>query len=192
VSVAFIDENRDAYGVEPICDVIEIAPSTYYETKRQEREPQRRSARAKRDEKLRPEIRRVFDDNYGVYGVRKVWVQLGREGFVVAKCTVRRLMRQMGLRGATRGKAFTVTTIPDDMLARPADLVGRDFTADAPNRLWIADITYVPTRAGFVYVAFVTDVFSRRIVGWRASRPASRWMRWNRRSGTVSTVTPTV
>jgi len=170
VSVAFIDENRDAYGVEPICDVIEIAPSTYYETKRQEREPQRRSARAKRDEKLRPEIRRVFDDNYGVYGVRKVWVQLGREGFVVAKCTVRRLMRQMGLRGATRGKAFTVTTIPDDMLARPADLVGRDFTADAPNRLWIADITYVPTRAGFVYVAFVTDVFSRRIVGWRASR----------------------
>lgn len=117
-----------------------------------------------------PEIRRVFDDNYGVYGVRKVWKQLGREGFVVAKCTVRRLMRQMGLRGATRGKAWTTTTIPDDLLARPGDLVERVFVADAPNRLWLADITYVPTRAGFVYVAFVTDVFSRRIIGWRASQ----------------------
>ena len=168
--ISFIDENRDAYGVEPICDVIEIAPATYYDRKRQEREPDRRSARAKRDEKLRPEILRVFDDNYKVYGVRKVWKQLLREGFEVAKCTVRRLMRQMGLRGATRGKAFTVTTIPDDLLARPQDLVERDFTADGPNRLWLADITYVRTRVGFVYVAFVTDVFSRYIVGWRASK----------------------
>ena len=167
--ITFIDENRDAYGVEPVCDVIEIAPATYYEHKRQEREPARRSARAKRDEALRPEIQRVFDDNYGVYGVRKVWIQLNREGISVAKCTVRRLMRQIGLRGATRGKAFTVTTIPDDLLARPRDLVDRDFTAQAPNRLWIADITYVKTSAGFVYVAFVTDVYSRRIVGWRAS-----------------------
>jgi transposase InsO family protein len=168
--IAFIDENRDAYGVEPICETIEIAPATYYEHKRQEREPDRRPVRAKRDEALRPEIQRVFDDNYKVYGVRKVWIQLKREGFVVAKCTVRRLMRQMGLQGATRGKAFTVTTIPDELLARPQDLVERDFTADAPNRLWIADITYVKTHAGFVYVAFVTDVFSRRIVGWRASK----------------------
>ena len=168
--IAFIDEHKASYGVEPISDVIEIAPATYYEHKRQEREPDRRSARAKRDEALMPEIRRVFDDNYKVYGVRKIWKQLGREGFSVAKCTVRRLMRQMGLRGATRGKAFVVTTIPDDLLARPQDLVERDFTADAPNRLWLADITYVKTRVGFVYVAFVTDVFSRYIVGWRASR----------------------
>jgi transposase InsO family protein len=166
--IAFIDENRDAYGVEPICETIEIAPATYYEHKRQEREPDRRPVRAKRDEMLRPEIQRVFDDNYKVYGVRKVWKQLKREGIVVAKCTVRRLMAQMELRGATRGKAFAVTTIPDDLLARPQDLVDRDFTADAPNQLWVADLTYVPTYAGFVYVAFVTDVFSRRIVGWRA------------------------
>ncbi len=168
--IAFIDEHKEEFGVEPVCDVIEIATATYYEHKRQEREPDRRSARAKRDKVLRVEIQRVFDANYGVYGVRKVWKQLKREGFSVAKCTVRRLMAQMGLRGATRGKAFTTTTIPDENLARPRDLVDRDFTADAPNRLWLADITYVPTRAGFVYVAFVTDVYSRRIVGWRASR----------------------
>jgi putative transposase len=168
--IDFIDEHKASYGVEPICETIEIAPATYYERKRQEWEPDRRSQRAKHDEALIPEIQRVFDDNYGVYGVRKVWKQLNREGITAAKCTVRRLMRQIGLRGATRGKAFTVTTIPDDLLARPRDLVDRDFTATAPNRLWLADITYVPTRVGFVYVAFVTDVFSRRIVGWRASR----------------------
>ncbi len=139
--IEFIDEHKDTFGVEPICDVIEIAPATYYENKHQEREPERRSPRAKRDEALKPEIQRVFDDNYGVYGVRKAWIQLNREGFDVAKCTVRRLMAQIGLRGATRGKAFTVTTIPDDLLARPRDLVDRDFTAQAPNRLWIADIT---------------------------------------------------
>jgi transposase InsO family protein len=168
--IAFVDEHRDAYGVEPICETIEIAPATYYEHKHRQREPERRSVRAKRDEALRPEIRRVFDDNYRVYGVRKVWKQLNREGVAVAKCTVRRLMRQMGLRGATRGKTWTTTTIPDDGLARPMDLVERDFTADGPNQLWVADLTYVPTWAGFVYVAFVTDVFSRYIVGWRASR----------------------
>jgi len=167
--ITFIDENREEYGVEPICDVIEIAPATYYEHKHQEREPERRSARAERDEALRREIQRVFHDNYRVYGVRKVWKQLNREGIAVAKCTVRRLMAHMGLRGATRGRAFTVTTIPDDLLARPKDLVDRIFTAEAPNRLWIADITYVKTHVGFVYVAFVTDVYSRRIVGWRAS-----------------------
>jgi putative transposase len=126
--------------------------------------------RAKRDEALRPEIRRVFDDNYRVYGVRKVWKQLNREGVAVAKCTVSGLMRQMGLRGATRVKTWTTTTIPDDGLARLWDLVERDFTADGPNQLWVADLTYVSTWTGFVYVAFVTDVYSRRIVGWRASR----------------------
>ena len=168
--IGFVDEHKATFGVEPICEVIEIAPATYYEHKRQERDPDRRSVRAKRDEALRREIQRVFGDNYAVYGVRKVWKQLNREGVSVAKCTVRRLMRQMGLRGATRGRAFAVTTIPGELLARPADLVERDFTADAPNKLWISDITYVPTRVGFVYVAFVTDVFSRRIVGWRASR----------------------
>jgi putative transposase len=167
--IAFIDEHKASFGVEPICETIEIAPATYYEHKRQEREPDRRSARAKRDEALMPEILRVFDANYKVYGVRKVWKQLLREGFEVAKCTVRRLMRQMGLRGATRGKTFTTTTIPDDLLAHPRDLVERAFTADGPNRLWISDITYVKTRVGFVYVAFITDVFSRYIVGWRAS-----------------------
>lgn len=168
--ITFIDDHRAEFGVEPICDVIEIAPATYYEHKRQQRDPDHRSNRAKRDEVLKVEIQRVFDNNYRVYGVRKVWKQLNREGILVAKCTVRRLMAQMGLRGATRGKVYTKTTIPDDLLARPVDLVDRVFIAEAPNRLWIADITYVPTWAGFVYVAFVTDVYSRRIVGWRASR----------------------
>ncbi len=168
--ITFIDDHRAEFGVEPICDVIKIAPATYYEHKRQQRDPDHRSNRAKRDEVLKVEIQRVFDNNYRVYGVRKVWKQLNREGILVAKCTVRRLMAQMGLRGATRGKAYTKTTIPDDLLARPVDLVDRVFIAEAPNRLWIADITYVPTWAGFVYVAFVTDVYSRRIVGWRASR----------------------
>jgi transposase InsO family protein len=166
---AFIDDYRDEYGVEPICGVLPIAPSTYYETKRQQREPDRRSARARRDEQLRVEIERVFDANYRVYGVHKVWRQLNREGIAVAKCTVRRLMRQIGIQGVTRGRAFTTTTKPDEMLARPRDLVDRDFTAEAPNQLWVSDLTYVATWSGFVYVAFVIDVFSRRIVGWRAS-----------------------
>ncbi len=166
---AFIDEHRDSHGVEPICAVLPIAPSTYHEAKRQERDPDRRSARARRDDQLRPEIQRVYDDNYRVYGVRKVWRQLNREGIAVAKCTVRRLMRQMGLWGAARGKAFTTTTTGDQSLARPADLVDRDFTATGPNQLWVSDLTYVATWRGFVYVALVIDVFSRRIVGWRAS-----------------------
>jgi len=165
----FIDDYRDEYGVEPICRVLPIAPSTYYETKRQQREPARRSARARRDEQLRVEIERVFDANYRVYGVHKVWRQLNREGIAVAKCTVRRLMRQLGIQGVTRGRAFTTTTKPDELLARPRDLVDRDFTAEAPNQLWVSDLTYVATWSGFVYVAFVIDVYSRRIVGWRAA-----------------------
>jgi transposase InsO family protein len=168
--VSFIDTHRGSYGVEPICAVLPIAPSTYYEHKAKARDPARRSARAKRDERLCGEITRVWRENFGVYGVRKVWRQLCREGLSVARCTVARLMRDLGLTGAVRGKAFRRTTIADECAARPADLVDRDFTATRPNQLWVADLTYVPTWYGFVYVAFVIDVFSRAIVGWRASR----------------------
>jgi transposase InsO family protein len=167
--VSFIDDHRDVYGVEPICEVLPIAPSTYYEQKAQKRDPERRSERAKRDEELRPEIQRVWDENFCVYGAAKVWRQLKREGTDVARCTVERLMRQMGLRGAVRGRAFKTTTVPDTESPRPADLVNRAFTATAPNQLWVADLTYVATWRGFVYVAFVIDVFSRYIVGWRVS-----------------------
>jgi transposase InsO family protein len=167
--IAFIDEHREEFGVEPICGVIEIAPSTYYEAKRCEREPARRSVRRQRDEFLKVEVQRIYDENQKVYGVRKVWVQANREGIKVAKCTVRRLMRELGLQGATRGRAFTVTTRSDSGAARPADLVNRQFTAAAPNQLWVSDLTYVATWSGFVYVAFVIDVFSRMIVGWRVS-----------------------
>jgi putative transposase len=143
--------------------VLQVAPSTYYSAKG--RAPCRR---AERDAELKAHIRRVFDANYGVYGARKVWRQLNREGIPVARCTVERLMRQMGLAGRVRGRRRR-TTIPADPLARPRDLVDRRFVASAPNRLWVADITYVATWPGFAYVAFVTDVFSRRIVGWRVS-----------------------
>jgi len=167
--VAFIDEHREAYGVEPICDVLPIAPSTYYEHRARAKDPDRRPAREKRDTKLRPEIRRVWNENHAVYGVDKVWHQLGREKIDVARCTVERLMRDMGLRGATRDRAFKVTTVVDHDAMRPPDLVHREFAATRPNQLWVADITYVATWAGFAYVAFVVDVFSRRIVGWRVS-----------------------
>ncbi len=166
--VSFIDSNRGTYGVEPICRVLPIAPSTYYEHKACEADPSRLSPRAKRDARLRLEIRRVHRKNFGVYGARKVWRQLKREGFSLARCTVERLMRQMGLQGAVRGRTFK-TTIPDDWAALPADRVERDFTATRPNALWVADLTYVASWRGFVYVAFVIDAFSRRIVGWRAS-----------------------
>jgi putative transposase len=170
VIVAFIDEHRDAYGVEPICEVLPIAPSTYYEHRARARDPEKQPPRAKRDEKLRPEIRRVWNDNHAVYGAEKVWRQLAREDIDVARCTVERLMRHMSLRGAVRGRAFKVTTVVDEAAAPPPDLVHREFTASRPNQLWVADITYVATWAGFAYVAFVVDVFSRRIVGWRVSR----------------------
>ena len=165
---AFVDEHRDTYGVEPICAELPIAPSAYYEAKRREREPDRRPARAKRDEVLRPLIRRVWESNYGVYGARKVWRQLQREGVEVARCSVERLMRQEGLVGVVRGQTKR-TTIPDENAAAPADLVDRSFSADRPNQLWVADITYVPTWSGFVYAAFVVDAHSRFIVGWRVS-----------------------
>jgi len=167
--MSFIDEHRDAYGVEPICAVLPIAPSTYYERKAQQANPARLSARARRDLELRVDIRRVWEENFRVYGARKIWRQLNREGIRVARCTVERLMGDIGLSGAVRGRKFK-TTIADDTAARPADLVCREFTASRPNQLWVSDVTYVATWQGFVYVAFVIDVFSRMIVGWRASR----------------------
>ena len=166
--VAFIDKHRVRNGVEPICAVLPIAPSTYYAHKAVQRDPSKRSARAVRDAELRGEIRRIHDDNYSVYGVRKVWNQMLRDDRQVARCTVERLMRLEGLRGAVRGRTYK-TTIPDDIAHRPEDLVQREFVASRPNELWVADITYVSTWSGFVFVAFVTDVFSRRIVGWRVS-----------------------
>ncbi len=166
--VSFIDEYRDEHGVEPICKQLPIAPSTYHEQKAREADASRLPARVVRDADLREEIERVWKENFGVYGARKVWRQLIREDTVVARCTVERLMRGMGLQGVVRGKKVK-TTIPDELADRPLDLVKRDFTADRPNQLWVVDLTYVATWAGFVYVAFITDVFSRKIVGWRVS-----------------------
>jgi transposase InsO family protein len=166
--VSFIDEHRAEYGVEPICAELPIAPSTYHAHVAKRTQPERRSARAKRDEELRKEIQRVWEENFKVYGVRKVWRQLQREGREVARCTVARLMRQMGLQGAVRGRKFK-TTVPDEAADRPADLVNRDFRPAAPNRLWVADLTYVSTWRGHVYVAFVVDAYARSIVGWRVS-----------------------
>lgn len=167
--VAFIDEHRDGQGVESICKTLPIAPSTYYEQKAKRADPMKRSSRQKRDATLRDAIKRVWEVNYSVYGVRKVWHQLKREGYEVARCTVERLMHQMGLQGVVRGKKKR-TTIASDKDIRPLDLVRREFHADRPNQLWVADFTYVATWAGFVFVAFVIDVFSRMIVGWRAAR----------------------
>lgn len=169
--IAFIDEHRREYGVEPICEVLPIAPSTYHAHKARERAPETAPPRVQRDEALKPEIQRVFDENFGVYGVRKVWKQLLREGVETARCTVSRLMKAMGLKGVIRGKPHR-TTIQDKSAPCPLDKVNRNFKAPAPNMLWVADFTYVATWAGFVYVAFVTDVFARKIVGWRVSRTA--------------------
>jgi len=167
--VSFIDEHQVSHGVEPICRVLPIAPSTYYKQKAFLADPSRLSERARRDAVLRREIRRVWEANRRVYGARKVWRQLHREGIDAARCTVERLMREMGLQGVVRGRKPR-TTIPDKASLKPADLVQRKFTADGPNRLWVADLTYVATWVGFVYVAFIIDVFSRKIVGWRVSR----------------------
>ncbi|MDR6790658.1 transposase InsO family protein [Sphingomonas sp. BE138] len=169
--MSFIDAHREVYGVEPICRVLPIAPSTYHAHAARRIEPTRRSARARRDDALGPEVRRVFEENFRVYGVRKVWRQLRREGLDVARCTVARLMRAMGLAGVIRGKPVR-TTISDRAAPCPLDRVNRQFRAPAPNRLWVSDFTYVATWAGFVYVAFVIDTYARRIVGWRASRTA--------------------
>jgi putative transposase len=167
--VAFLDQHRDTYGVEPICAVLPIAPSTYFRHKAHQQDPTKRSARARRDDELRVAIQRIWDANYQVYGPRKVWNELRREGHGVARCTVERVMRAMGPRGTSRGRAWVVTTRADARADRPADLVDRRFIATRPNQLWVADFTYVATWRGFVYVAFVIDVFARRIVGWRVS-----------------------
>jgi len=169
--IAFIDAHREALGVEPICKVLPIAPSTYRSHAALRRDPLKGSARARRDAALREKIRRVFDDNFQVYGVRKVWRQLNREGENVARCTVARLMKAMGLRGAVREKPVK-TTVSDRSAPCPLDKVNRQFEAPRPNALWVSDFTYVATWQGFVYVAFVIDTFARRIVGWRASRTA--------------------
>jgi transposase InsO family protein len=166
--VAFIDAHRAEYGVEPICTQLPIAPSTYYESKAREVDPARLPARARRDIALSGEIQRVYDENFRVYGAYKVWRQLNREQISVARCTVERLMRSLGLQGVVRGRSCR-TTISDDAAGRPADLVNRQFKATRPNQLWVADITFVATWTGFVYVAFVIDVYSRRIVGWRVA-----------------------
>lgn len=166
--IAFIDDHRDKHGVEPICDMLPIAPATYYEHLAKRADPARQSGRAKRDEELRPHIQRVFDGNWQVYGVRKVWRQLRREGLDVARCTVARLMKSMGIQGIIRGKPQK-TTIPDKKLPCPLDKVNRQFRVPAPNMLWVSDFTYVATWKGFVYVAFVIDAYARKIVGWRVS-----------------------
>ena len=165
--IAFIDTHREVYGVEPICNVLPIAPSTYHAHVARRSDP----ARVRRDAVLRNEIERVWSENFRVYGVRKVWRQLRREGVEVARCTVARLMRDMGLEGVVRGKA-PKTTVSDRHASCPLDRVNRQFRVTAPNKLWVSDFTYVATWAGFVYVAFVIDAFARRIVGWRVSRSA--------------------
>ena len=185
--IAFVEEHRDIHGVEPICRLLPIAPSTYYEHVDRRRDPAKLSARAKRDAELCLEIQRIWEENVRVYGVRKVWRQLRREGIEVARCTVARLMRAMGLRGVVRGKAVR-TTVSDKAAPCPLDRVNRDFKAPRPNVLWVADFTYVATWSGFVHVAFVVDAIglrpiprrdvssadrARRIVGWRVSRTAT-------------------
>ena len=165
--MSFIDRHRDEHGVEPICRQLPIAPSVYYEARARQRDPSRLPARAKRDTWLCEQIRRVYKESFQLYGVRKVWHQLNREGTTVSRCTVARLMRQMGLTGVVRGRRCK-TTQPAETTSRPRDLVDRDFTASRPNQLWVSDLTYVATWRGFVYVAFVIDVFARSIVGWRA------------------------
>jgi len=169
--ITFIDDHRKEHGVEPICKVLPIAPSTYHEHKARQADPSRLPGRAQCDAALRMEIKRVFDANFGVYGVRKAWRQLKREGFDVARCTVARLMKSMGLAGAVRGKPAR-TTVSDKAASCPLDRVNRQFRAPAPNMLWVSDFTYVATWSGFAYVAFVIDTFARRIVGWRVSRSA--------------------
>jgi len=166
---SFIDQHRERFGVEPICTLLRVAPSAYWRHAARQRDPSLRSARARREEFLIPNIQRVWQANFQVYGADKVWRQLQREGIQVARCTVERLMRRLGLRGVRRGKVVQ-TTFGDTAAPCPLDRVNRQFKADRPNQLWVSDFTYVSTWAGFVYVAFVIDVFARRIVGWRVSR----------------------
>lgn len=170
--IAFIDDHREVYGVEPICRALPIAPSTYHAHAAKRADPAQLSARAQRDLALKAEIARVHGENFGVYGARKVWRQLGRESIAAARCTVERLMRAMGLQGVIRGKR-PKTTVSDKAAPCPRDHVNRQFQVPRPNQLWVSDFTYVSTWAGFVYVAFVIDAYARRIVGWRVSRTAN-------------------
>ena len=168
--IALIDDHREVHGVE-LCKVLPIAPSTYHAHVAKRADPARLSERARRDLALKPEIARVFAENFEVYGVRKVWRQLGREGFAVARCTVERLMREIGLHGFIRGRQAK-TTVSNKAAPCLLDRVNRQFNAPAPNQLWLSDLTYVSTWSGFVYVAFVIDTYARDIFGWRASRTA--------------------
>jgi len=169
--IAFIDDHRGEYGVEPICRVLKIAPSTFHAHAARRARPETAPPRIQRDAALKPHVLRVFSENFQVYGARKVWRQLKREGFDIARCTVSRLMKAMGLKGVIRGKPHR-TTFSDKSAPCPLDRVNRNFNASAPNTLWVSDFTYVATWSGFVYVAFVIDVYARRIVGWRVSRSA--------------------
>ena len=166
--IAFIEESREDLGVEPICRALQFAPSTYYDRRAILRDPERASARAKSDAALSLKIDGAWADNRKLYGARKIWHVLRRDGEDVARCTVERLMRALGIKGVVRGKKV-ITTNPDTSLPCPDDKVNRLFKADRPNKLWVSDFTYVPTWSGTVYVAFVIDVFARRIVGWRTS-----------------------
>ena len=166
--IAFIDDHRCVHGVGPICRVLGIAPSTFYSFKAGERDPALASDRAKQDRLDMAAIKQAFDDSRGRYGARKVWHQLRREGREIARCTVERLMKTMGLKGVVRGKKV-ITTHPDAAQPCPDDKVNRTFVADMPNQLWVSDFTYVSSWQGMVYVAFVIDVFARKIVGWRVS-----------------------
>jgi transposase InsO family protein len=167
--VSFIDAHRAQYGVEPICKELPIAPSVYFEARARQADPARLPARARRDAALSEQIQHVHSAHFGVYGARKVWRQLQRDNVVAARCTVERLMRRLGLQGVIRGRRCR-TTIADDGAALPSDRVERKFIAERPNQLWVADFTYVATWSGFVYTAFVIDVFARRIIGWRVAR----------------------
>ena len=168
----FIESHRDQYGVEPICKQLPIAPSTFYEHQSREVNPERQPERKKRDMMLSEAIKRIWKENFCVYGARKVWRQLNRESIMAARCTVERLMKRMGLQGVVRGRRCK-TTVSNPAWEYPSDLVKRQFKATRPNQLWVADFTYVATWSGFVFVAFVTDVFARMIVGWRVSKSMS-------------------
>ena len=189
--VKFIDDNRDDFGVEPICRTLQAAPSTYYDNKKRPL-----SARAIRDAVMMPILLALFQANYSVYGARKLWIAAQRVGYDIGRDQTARLMRILGIQGVRRGKRVR-TTVSDEKAARPPDLVERDFTADRPNRLWVTDLTYVPTWAGVAYVCFIVDAFSRRIVGWRVAgnmRTAmvldalemARWSRGTRLEGLVA------
>jgi len=170
--MSFIDAHREDLGIEPICRELAVAPSSYHEHARRQADPGRRSARARRDDEIKAQIKRVHEASSGLYGARKVWHQLLRDGVAVARCTVERLMAAMGLEGVRRGKT-TVTTVSNPKAPCPLDKVNREFRVERPNALWVVDFTYVHTWAGFVYVAFVIDAYARRIVGWKVSTSAT-------------------